>query len=309
MTEPGLRILGAASSAEDFWGRSLDRTHAFDDQRRRCRDPADAHESPRESGREYGRDFSRDPGSGHYRDYDRGRNHRDSDMKRRDDDRARYRERDYYPNNHREEYDSYRGGGANRNDRRRCYICNTPGHIAIRHNAWALTHQRHVAGSIGITEPVHLSINSRAQLSILPQRIPRQQELMPPVNLSAMATAWQQYLVPGMVEVGNALAALQSAAVAMGAAAPHAEIAAIVASWDQYITPGRVRMERSLAAMGSSHVEGYHQEGRVSSSTTTYRDHSQDEPKYFASETLVTMTDAVNVEPTNVDNGYDFDIY
>jgi hypothetical protein len=31
-------------------------------------------------------------------------------MKRRDDDRARYRERDYYPNNHREEYGSYRGG-------------------------------------------------------------------------------------------------------------------------------------------------------------------------------------------------------
>jgi hypothetical protein len=34
-------------------------------------------------------------------------------MKRRDDDRARYRERDYYPNNHREEYDSYRGGVSN----------------------------------------------------------------------------------------------------------------------------------------------------------------------------------------------------
>jgi hypothetical protein len=31
-------------------------------------------------------------------------------MKRRADDRARYRERDYYPNNNREEYDSYRGG-------------------------------------------------------------------------------------------------------------------------------------------------------------------------------------------------------
>ena len=107
----------------------------------------------------------------------------------------------------------------------------------------------------------------------------------------------------------DALAALQSAAVAMGAAAPHAEIAAMVAAWDQYITPGRVRVERSLAAMDSSPVKGYRQEGRVSSSTTTYRDHSQDEPKYFASETMVTMTDAVNVAPTNADNGYDFDIY
>lgn len=118
MAEPGLKILGGASSAEDFWGRSLDRTYAFDDQRRRGRDPADAHESPRESGgesgRQYGhesgRDFSRDRGSGHYRDYDRERNYRDSGMKRRDDDRARYRERDYYPSNHRKEYDSYRGG-------------------------------------------------------------------------------------------------------------------------------------------------------------------------------------------------------
>jgi hypothetical protein len=132
---------------------------------------------------------------------------------------------------------------------------------------------------------------------------------MPPVNFSAMATAWQQYLVPGMDEVGNALAALQSAAVAMGDAAPHAEIAAVVASWDQYITPGRVRMERSLTAMGSSPVEGHHQEGRVGSSTKTYRDHSQDEAKYFANETMVTMTDAVDVAPTNFDDGYDFDIY
>jgi hypothetical protein len=132
---------------------------------------------------------------------------------------------------------------------------------------------------------------------------------MPPVNLSAMVTAWQQYLAPGMVEVGDALAALQSAAVAMGVAAPHAEIAAMVAAWDQYITPGRVRVERSLAATDSSPVKGYHQEGRVSSSTITYQDHSQDEPKYSANETMGTMTDAVNVVPTNADNGYDFDIY
>jgi hypothetical protein len=49
------------------------------------------------------------------------------------------------------QFDAHNKKGANRNDRRRCYICNTPGHIAIRHNAWALTHQRHVAGSIGMT--------------------------------------------------------------------------------------------------------------------------------------------------------------
>lgn len=167
MTEPGLRIMGAASGAEDFWGRSLDRTRAFDDQPRRGRDPVDAHESGRQYGRESGRDFSRDRGSGHYRDYDRERKHRDSDMERRDDEPATvigtiiptiivksttltvagYVLCPFYDF----QFDAHNKKGANRNDRRRCYICNTPGHIAIRHNAWALTHQRHVAGSIGMT--------------------------------------------------------------------------------------------------------------------------------------------------------------
>ncbi|KAJ5317223.1 hypothetical protein N7508_001731 [Penicillium antarcticum] len=341
MAESAMRTRGAVSGAEGFWGRSLDRTLSFEDQSRRgrvdsrelgyimdAREPHrrnDFHESSRrnlvlesdrrlnggESGRghgqESGRGLSRDHGSSYYRDYERKHSRRDYDANERENDRERYRRREYYPNNYREEdYDSYCGRGASGNDRRRCFICNIPGHLASRHNAWALTNHRHVAGSIGMTEPVLLSINSRAQMSILPQRAPPQQELLP-VNLSALATAWQQYLAPGIDEVENALATLQSVNVAMGAMAPHAEISAMVSSWDKLIAPGRVRMERSLAAMGFS-PEGDRQEGRVSSSTTTARG-NQEEPKYAANESVTMMTDAVEVGATNIDTGYDFDIY
>ncbi|KAJ5776026.1 uncharacterized protein N7511_001037 [Penicillium nucicola] len=308
MASPGTTVRGATSGAPDIWGRPIDRTYLSANQSDRGRI------DPREPGyireSEYRNDVR---GPGRARNRRGSAYYQDLDLNGGQTDRNWYRRRLRSSNSNSgrgQELGNRRGRkGVGRNEQRRCFICDTPGHVARHHNAWALSNQGHAAGSIGMTDPVVLSINSEAHMSILPHTIaPRtsQQQEQTPVDITALIAAWEQYLAPGLTEVEDALTALQTTAVRMGVTAPHAEISGMVSLWDRLINPGRIRMESSLAAM-CANAEGAQQEGCANSSTTSAPG-NQEEPSSDAAELMDTTSGAADGSTGLIDE-YDFNTY